>query len=105
MLKIDVDFLFSFAFLSERIQCDPDAFLMLGYLNEHLQLKRQALDAYQRLDVVNVVGVYLRWSTIEYISLFFLELLNCFNPCPQKKSWHLLLAAMGELCGKSRVSH
>lgn len=33
---------------SERIQSDPDAFIMLGYLNEHLQLKRQALQAYQR---------------------------------------------------------
>uniref|UniRef100_A0AAQ5XKD2 Tetratricopeptide repeat domain 37 n=1 Tax=Amphiprion ocellaris TaxID=80972 RepID=A0AAQ5XKD2_AMPOC len=33
---------------TERIQCDPDAFIMLGYLNEHLQLKRQALQAYQR---------------------------------------------------------
>lgn len=34
--------------LSERIQCDPVAFTMLGYLNEHLQLKRQALQGYQR---------------------------------------------------------
>ncbi|XP_026177103.1 tetratricopeptide repeat protein 37 [Mastacembelus armatus] len=33
---------------TERIQSDPDAFVMLGYLNEHLQLKRQALQAYQR---------------------------------------------------------
>ena len=33
---------------SERIQSDPEAFIMLGYLNEHLQLKRQALLAYQR---------------------------------------------------------
>uniref|UniRef100_A0A673CNW3 Tetratricopeptide repeat domain 37 n=1 Tax=Sphaeramia orbicularis TaxID=375764 RepID=A0A673CNW3_9TELE len=33
---------------TERIQSDPDAFIMLGYLNEHLQLKRQALQAYQR---------------------------------------------------------
>ncbi|XP_055367212.1 tetratricopeptide repeat protein 37 isoform X2 [Betta splendens] len=33
---------------TERIQSDPCAFLMLGYLNEHLQLKRQALQAYQR---------------------------------------------------------
>uniref|UniRef100_A0A3Q3WEK4 Uncharacterized protein n=1 Tax=Mola mola TaxID=94237 RepID=A0A3Q3WEK4_MOLML len=33
---------------TERIQCDPDAFIMLGYLNEHLQLKQQALQAYQR---------------------------------------------------------
>uniref|UniRef100_A0A8C9Y6E9 SKI3 subunit of superkiller complex n=1 Tax=Sander lucioperca TaxID=283035 RepID=A0A8C9Y6E9_SANLU len=28
---------------TERIQSDPDAFIMLGYMNEHLQLKRQAL--------------------------------------------------------------
>ncbi|KAG8012128.1 Tetratricopeptide repeat protein 37, partial [Nibea albiflora] len=33
---------------TERIQSDADAFIMLGYLNEHLQLKRQALQAYQR---------------------------------------------------------
>ncbi|XP_042343628.1 tetratricopeptide repeat protein 37 isoform X2 [Plectropomus leopardus] len=33
---------------TERIQCDPDAFIMLGYLNEHLHLKRQALQAYKR---------------------------------------------------------
>ncbi|XP_017272832.1 tetratricopeptide repeat protein 37 isoform X2 [Kryptolebias marmoratus] len=33
---------------TERIQSDPDAFVMLGYLNEHLQLKMQALQAYQR---------------------------------------------------------
>ncbi|XP_074526833.1 superkiller complex protein 3 [Halichoeres trimaculatus] len=33
---------------TERIQSDPVAFIMLGYLNEHLKLKRQALQAYQR---------------------------------------------------------
>uniref|UniRef100_A0A3B3BLI5 SKI3 subunit of superkiller complex n=2 Tax=Oryzias melastigma TaxID=30732 RepID=A0A3B3BLI5_ORYME len=33
---------------TERIQSDPDAFIMLGYLNEHLHLNRQALQAYQR---------------------------------------------------------
>uniref|UniRef100_A0A3Q1HHR7 Uncharacterized protein n=1 Tax=Anabas testudineus TaxID=64144 RepID=A0A3Q1HHR7_ANATE len=33
---------------TERIQSDSYAFIMLGYLNEHLQLKRQALQAYQR---------------------------------------------------------
>ncbi|CAG00393.1 unnamed protein product [Tetraodon nigroviridis] len=33
---------------TERIQCDPVAFTMLGYLNEHLQLKRQAFQSYQR---------------------------------------------------------
>uniref|UniRef100_A0A8C3GAK6 SKI3 subunit of superkiller complex n=1 Tax=Cyclopterus lumpus TaxID=8103 RepID=A0A8C3GAK6_CYCLU len=33
---------------TERIQSDPDAFIMLGFLNEHLQLKRQALKAYKR---------------------------------------------------------
>ncbi|KAM6965620.1 superkiller complex protein 3 [Aplochiton taeniatus] len=33
---------------TERIQNDPDAFIMLGYLSEHLQLKKQALLAYQR---------------------------------------------------------
>ncbi|XP_077457540.1 tetratricopeptide repeat protein 37 isoform X2 [Stigmatopora argus] len=33
---------------TERIQSDVDAFIMLGFLNEHLQLKRQAMNAYQR---------------------------------------------------------
>ncbi|XP_056138485.1 tetratricopeptide repeat protein 37 isoform X2 [Lampris incognitus] len=33
---------------TERIQSDPAAFIMLGYLNEHLQLKKQAVQAYQR---------------------------------------------------------
>uniref|UniRef100_A0A8D3CQX3 SKI3 subunit of superkiller complex n=1 Tax=Scophthalmus maximus TaxID=52904 RepID=A0A8D3CQX3_SCOMX len=33
---------------TERIHSDPEAYIMLGYLNEHLQLKRQALQAYQR---------------------------------------------------------
>ncbi|MFT7813636.1 tetratricopeptide repeat protein 37 isoform X1 [Arapaima gigas] len=32
---------------TERIQSDSDAFTMLGYLNEHLQLKKQAVQAYQ----------------------------------------------------------
>ncbi|XP_023563439.1 tetratricopeptide repeat protein 37 [Octodon degus] len=32
----------------ERIQNYAPAFTMLGYLNEHLQLKKQAADAYQR---------------------------------------------------------
>ncbi|KAL0979784.1 hypothetical protein UPYG_G00189630 [Umbra pygmaea] len=33
---------------TERIQTDPDTFIMLGFLNEHLQLKKQAVLAYQR---------------------------------------------------------
>ncbi|XP_062985670.1 superkiller complex protein 3 isoform X2 [Elgaria multicarinata webbii] len=33
---------------TERIQNDACAFTMLGYLNEYLQLKKQATDAYQR---------------------------------------------------------
>uniref|UniRef100_A0A8C2FWQ2 Tetratricopeptide repeat domain 37 n=1 Tax=Cyprinus carpio TaxID=7962 RepID=A0A8C2FWQ2_CYPCA len=33
---------------TERIQTDPDAFIMLGYLNTHLQLKKQATEAYRR---------------------------------------------------------
>lgn len=43
-----LDVISSFVSLSERIQSDPEAFIMLGYLNEHLELKRQALHAYQR---------------------------------------------------------
>lgn len=33
---------------TERIQSDTVAFIMLGFLNEHLQLKMQAVQAYQR---------------------------------------------------------
>ncbi|XP_012671452.2 tetratricopeptide repeat protein 37 [Clupea harengus] len=33
---------------TERIQTDPRAFVMLGYLNEHLKLKKQAVVAYRR---------------------------------------------------------
>ncbi|KAI4898342.1 hypothetical protein NFI96_024562 [Prochilodus magdalenae] len=33
---------------TERIQTDTDAFVMLGFLNEHLQLKKQATEAYKR---------------------------------------------------------
>ncbi|XP_030628701.1 tetratricopeptide repeat protein 37 [Chanos chanos] len=33
---------------TERVQTDADAFVMLGYLNEHLQLHRQATHAYCR---------------------------------------------------------
>uniref|UniRef100_W5M043 SKI3 subunit of superkiller complex n=1 Tax=Lepisosteus oculatus TaxID=7918 RepID=W5M043_LEPOC len=33
---------------TERVQTDAAAFTMLGYLNEHLQLKQQAAQAYQR---------------------------------------------------------
>ncbi|KAI1900403.1 hypothetical protein AGOR_G00049590 [Albula goreensis] len=33
---------------TERIQTDASAFIMLGYLNEHLQLKKQATQAYLR---------------------------------------------------------
>uniref|UniRef100_A0A8B9JV81 Tetratricopeptide repeat domain 37 n=1 Tax=Astyanax mexicanus TaxID=7994 RepID=A0A8B9JV81_ASTMX len=33
---------------TERIQTDADAFVMLGFLNEHLQLKKQATEAYKR---------------------------------------------------------
>uniref|UniRef100_A0A667YAC5 SKI3 subunit of superkiller complex n=1 Tax=Myripristis murdjan TaxID=586833 RepID=A0A667YAC5_9TELE len=40
---------------TERIQSDPDAFIMLGYLNEHLQLKMQAVQAYQRCVAVELL--------------------------------------------------
>lgn len=32
----------------ERIQTDAEAFVMLGFLNEHMQLKKQAAGAYKR---------------------------------------------------------
>lgn len=49
---------------------------MLGYLNEHLQLKRQALNAYQRLDIGDVLlpGFFFfkpQFSTIPSIHLSF----------------------------------
>ncbi|XP_069747865.1 superkiller complex protein 3 [Narcine bancroftii] len=37
---------------TERIQTDPIAFTMLGYLNEYLDLKKQAAEAYQRAVVL-----------------------------------------------------
>ncbi|XP_059825283.1 superkiller complex protein 3 [Hypanus sabinus] len=37
---------------TERIQIDPVAFTMLGYLNEYLSLKRQAAEAYRRAVVL-----------------------------------------------------
>ncbi|XP_027001415.1 tetratricopeptide repeat protein 37 [Tachysurus fulvidraco] len=33
---------------TERIQTDAEAFVMLGFLNEHMQLKKQATGAYKR---------------------------------------------------------
>lgn len=39
------------------------------------------------------------------INPFPSELLNCFSPCPQKKSWRLLWATMGVLCGNNLLSH
>ncbi|XP_062873563.1 superkiller complex protein 3 [Trichomycterus rosablanca] len=33
---------------TERIQTDAEAFVMLGFFNEHLQLKKQATEAYKR---------------------------------------------------------
>lgn len=68
---------------------------MLGYLNEHLQLKRQALDAYQRLDVVDVVAGYLRWSTIEYISLFFSRAVELLQSMFSKEELAFALGSYG----------
>uniref|UniRef100_A0A6Q2Y8Y9 Tetratricopeptide repeat domain 37 n=1 Tax=Esox lucius TaxID=8010 RepID=A0A6Q2Y8Y9_ESOLU len=42
---------------TERIQTDPVAFIMLGFLNEHLQLKKQAVLAYQRCSLFLCVCV------------------------------------------------
>uniref|UniRef100_A0A4W5KBM0 SKI3 subunit of superkiller complex n=1 Tax=Hucho hucho TaxID=62062 RepID=A0A4W5KBM0_9TELE len=44
---------------TERIQTDPDAFVMLGFLNEHLQLKKQAVLAYQRCVCLEMDSVEL----------------------------------------------
>lgn len=30
---------------------------------------------------------------------------NCCNPCPQKKNWLLLWAAMAVLCGNKQLTH
>uniref|UniRef100_A0A673LH76 Tetratricopeptide repeat protein 37-like n=1 Tax=Sinocyclocheilus rhinocerous TaxID=307959 RepID=A0A673LH76_9TELE len=45
---------------TERIQTDPDAFIMLGYLNTHLQLKKQATEAYRRFVTSNQLSFALR---------------------------------------------
>uniref|UniRef100_A0A8D2JD68 Tetratricopeptide repeat domain 37 n=1 Tax=Varanus komodoensis TaxID=61221 RepID=A0A8D2JD68_VARKO len=43
---------------TERIQNDACAFTMLGYLNEYLQLKKQAADAYQSIFLYHIVLHY-----------------------------------------------
>ncbi|KAL7839781.1 hypothetical protein SRHO_G00264390 [Serrasalmus rhombeus] len=48
---------------TERIQTDTDAFVMLGFLNEHLQLKKQATEAYKR-----AVELLQKGSHIEELS-------------------------------------
>lgn len=53
--------------MSERIQTDPDAFVMLGFLNEHLQLKKQAVLAYQRCVCLEMDCVCLRVTVRLYL--------------------------------------
>uniref|UniRef100_A0A7N8YD15 SKI3 subunit of superkiller complex n=1 Tax=Mastacembelus armatus TaxID=205130 RepID=A0A7N8YD15_9TELE len=62
---------------TERIQSDPDAFVMLGYLNEHLQLKRQALQAYQRYRWEEAAQVYNSTPLQELSDLGGLALAYC----------------------------
>uniref|UniRef100_A0A671Y0A7 SKI3 subunit of superkiller complex n=1 Tax=Sparus aurata TaxID=8175 RepID=A0A671Y0A7_SPAAU len=66
---------------TERIQSDPVAFIMLGYLNEHLQLKRQALRAYQRCltsgQLDEAVSVYNSTPLQELSDLTGLALAYC----------------------------
>uniref|UniRef100_A0A673LIY5 Tetratricopeptide repeat protein 37-like n=1 Tax=Sinocyclocheilus rhinocerous TaxID=307959 RepID=A0A673LIY5_9TELE len=58
---------------TERIQTDPDAFIMLGYLNTHLQLKKQATEAYRRF----VTSSYLYiWKFLRIYSSTPLEELH-----------------------------
>uniref|UniRef100_A0A673MLJ3 Tetratricopeptide repeat protein 37-like n=1 Tax=Sinocyclocheilus rhinocerous TaxID=307959 RepID=A0A673MLJ3_9TELE len=45
---------------TERVQTDPDAFIMLGYLNTHLQLRKQATEAYRRFATSNKLSFALR---------------------------------------------
>uniref|UniRef100_A0A8C1VN77 Tetratricopeptide repeat domain 37 n=1 Tax=Cyprinus carpio TaxID=7962 RepID=A0A8C1VN77_CYPCA len=51
---------------TERIQTDPDAFIMLGYLNTHLQLKKQATEAYRRFVTSSYLNIWkfcpARWT-------------------------------------------
>uniref|UniRef100_A0A8C7CBI1 SKI3 subunit of superkiller complex n=1 Tax=Oncorhynchus kisutch TaxID=8019 RepID=A0A8C7CBI1_ONCKI len=53
---------------TERIQTDPDAFVMLGFLNEHLQLKKQAVLAYQRCVCLEMDCVCLRVTVRLYFN-------------------------------------
>uniref|UniRef100_A0A8C7CF91 SKI3 subunit of superkiller complex n=1 Tax=Oncorhynchus kisutch TaxID=8019 RepID=A0A8C7CF91_ONCKI len=62
---------------TERIQTDPDAFVMLGFLNEHLQLKKQAVLAYQRCVCLEMDCVCLRVTVrLYFVSVVFLPLSN-----------------------------
>uniref|UniRef100_A0A8C8DDS9 Tetratricopeptide repeat domain 37 n=1 Tax=Oncorhynchus tshawytscha TaxID=74940 RepID=A0A8C8DDS9_ONCTS len=61
---------------TERIQTDPDAFVMLGFLNEHLQLKKQAVLAYQRCVCLEMDCVCLRVTVFRSVSVVFLPLSN-----------------------------
>lgn len=103
VLKIN-DFFFVCILLRED-SVWPWCLLNAGLLERASAAEEAGLRCLPKVRCCRCCDSLLRWSTIEYISLFSLELLNCFNPCPQKKSWRLLLAAMGALCGKSRVSH
>lgn len=58
--------MYSLCFTPERIQTDPDAFIMLGYLNTHLQLKKQATEAYRRFATSSYLYIWkfcpARWT-------------------------------------------
>lgn len=100
-------------FPPERIQSDPDAFIMLGYLNEHLQLRRQALQAYQRWRAHEVMmNLLYCFLLAHYLPVFMSnlnslssELLNCFSPCLLQNNWHSLWAATDVLCGNIHHCH
>uniref|UniRef100_A0A672MRU9 SKI3 subunit of superkiller complex n=1 Tax=Sinocyclocheilus grahami TaxID=75366 RepID=A0A672MRU9_SINGR len=51
---------------TERVQTDPDAFIMLGYLNTHLQLRKQATEAYRRFATSSYLYIWkfcpARWT-------------------------------------------
>uniref|UniRef100_A0A8C1WLQ7 Tetratricopeptide repeat domain 37 n=1 Tax=Cyprinus carpio TaxID=7962 RepID=A0A8C1WLQ7_CYPCA len=58
---------------TERIQTDPDAFIMLGYLNTHLQLKKQATEAYRRFATSSYLYI---WKFLRIYSSTSLEELH-----------------------------
>uniref|UniRef100_A0A671KQG0 Tetratricopeptide repeat protein 37-like n=1 Tax=Sinocyclocheilus anshuiensis TaxID=1608454 RepID=A0A671KQG0_9TELE len=65
---------------TERVQTDPDSFIMLGYLNTHLQLRKQATEAYRRFATSSYLYIWkfcpARWTAMHIYSSTPLEELH-----------------------------